>query len=285
MRRSSPFKQPGASVSSSLNQNSFHDQVSLVLESVERIKALTGETEVLHKNALAQADTEECVKIIAKIEGLVAVVLREATGTRRIISDLVKKEGSPETAKVRSVSKKFLQVMRNFDQVQADYRQRYRNQLERQYRLINPSGSQSDLSLSDLNLAQLSESQSSLLLSQQIFRLSEDSRARRDLEAVKQRNAEMHQLERGVEEVRVLFEEISMLVSQQGEQINRVEDYVVEIGGDVERAAVVLEKSVETHKRSQARRRIVFLLGLSLLIILLLIVFNELFPNVLASIF
>lgn len=192
MRRSSPFKQPGASVPSSLNQNSFHDQVSLVLESVERIKALTGETEVLHKNALAQADTEECVKIIAKIEGLVAVVLREATGTRRIISDLVKKEGSPETAKVRSVSKKFLQVMRNFDQVQADYRQRYRNQLERQYRLINPSGSQSDLSLSDLNLAQLSESQSSLLLSQQIFRLSEDSRARRDLEAVKQRNAEMH---------------------------------------------------------------------------------------------
>lgn len=260
------------------HQNSSYGKVRRVQESVKKIKKITGETEVLHKNALAEAKTEECLKIISQVERLVTAVLKEATETRKLISALQRekttKENSPEDAKVRSVSRAFLQAMRQFERVQEDYRDRYRRQLERQYKLINPNGNESDL-----NLAQLSESQTSLLLTQQIFRLSEDSRARRDLESMRQRNAEMHQLEKGMEEVRVLFEEISVLVCEQGDLIDKVEDYVVEISGDVEKASGSLDKSLEFHKRRQARKRMAFLIGATILIILFFIIFNELFPN------
>lgn len=281
MRKSSPFlacelgNYENGSNGNEEKQNLSYDQVNKVLESVEKIKKFTRETEVLHKNALAEAKTEECIEKMAQVEKLVSAVLKEATETRKLISALQQnKKDGPEDAKVRSVSRTFLQAMRQFERVQEDYRERYRKQLERQYRLINPDGNQSDL-----NLAQLTESQTSLLLSQQIFRLSEDSRARRDLELMRQRNAEMHELEKGIEEVRVMFEEISVLVCQQGDLINKVEDYVVEISGDVKKANAALDKTLEIHKKKQAMRRVSFLISLTVLVFIFLVIIDSLFPN------
>lgn len=238
--------------------------------------------EVLHRNSLAEARTEECVKMIMKIEVLTGKVIEEASASRKILASLNvdnnvnttknSSNTSANGAKIKAVGRAFLKVMSDFDKKQEEHRIKYRKQMERQFRLIDPSGS-------DLDLAQLTGSQTSLLLSKQIFRLSEDSRARRELESMKARDEEMHQLEKGVQEIRILFEEITMLVREQGEMINKVEDYVIEIEGNVKKTLGILDKSVEVHKARQQRRRLGFLLGLSLLLILIGIILNELFPD------
>ena len=281
-RRSSPFLACGVvsddceEVSETGGKSVQYSQVRKVLEAVNIIKKITAETEVLHKNALAEARTEECVKLIGKIEELVGSVLREAAETQKLLRTLKEKEkNGREGAKIISVSRAFLEAMRNFERVQEDYRERYRKQLERQYRLIDPNSSQHSI-----DIGQMNDSQTSILLTQQIFRLSsEDSRARRELESMRTRNTEMHHLEKGIEEVSKLFAEISVLVEEQGDSINRVEEYVVQMGDDVEKAHTFLEKSVEMHKKQQARKRVALLIGITILLILVLIILNELVPK------
>ena len=102
---------------------------------------------------------------------------------------------------------------------------------------------------------------------------------------MKARDAEMHQLEKGVQEVRQMFEEISMLVREQGEMIDQVEDYVIEIQGNVRDTVAVLEKSVEIHKERQRKRRLAFAFGVMVLSGLILIIINELFPDFIPAVF
>lgn len=257
-----------------------------MLNSIERIRKISGETEVLHRNSLAEARTEECVKMIMKIEVLTGKVLQEACETRKVLQNLntVTHNSTSSTnstnTKIRAVGRAFLKVMSDFDKKQEEHRKKYKLQLERQIRLIDPSGS--DL---NLNLDELSGSQTSLILSKQIFRLSEDSRARRELESMKARDEEMNQLEKGIQEIRILFEEITIIVREQGEMINKVEDYVIEIEGNVRKTVGILDKSITVHKLRQRRRRMGFIFGLVLLIILLGIIFNELFPDLVPFIF
>ena len=248
------------------------------MDAVQRIKNITRETEVLHKNALAEGRTEECTKIIEKIEAMTIVVLKEGSEGRKLLTEISRmtKSGGEE-AKVRSVSRSFLKAMKDFEGKQEAYKAKYRQQLERQYKLVYPEGK--------VDFGPLSDSQTSLILSQQIFRLSEDSRARKELESMKARDVEMHQLEKGVEEVRQMFEDISMLVREQGDMVDKVEDYVIEIQGNVRETVAVLVKSVEMHKARQKKRRLAFAVGVVVLTTLLGIIVNEMFPQLIPGIF
>lgn len=249
------------------------------MDAVQKIKKITRETEVLHKNALAEGRTEECIKIIEKIESMTVVILEEGTDARKVLGEMseMRKKGGGEEAKVRSVTRSFLQAMKEFEWIQEAYKSKYRQQLERQYKLVYPEGT--------VDFGPLSDSQTSLILSQQIFRLAEDSRVRKELESMKARDAEMNQLEKGVEEVRQIFEDISILVREQGDMIDKVEDYVIEIQGNVRETVTILEKSVQVHKARQKKRRMAFAVSVMILTVLIGIILNELFPNLIPAIF
>ena len=283
-RKKSPHLGAVSPAEGTVNSNSsIMEMIDQVLSSVERIKTISKASKVLHKDALAEARSEECLKLIGKIEGLAGKVLGEATATRKLLSQLNSytnsvggnnKDSSVTMirAKIKSVSGAFLKIMSQYERQESEYREKYRLQLERQYRLINPNASEEDLN-------GLSSSQTSVLLTKQIFRLSEDARIRRELESMKARDEEMNQLERSVQEIRILFEEISLLVQEQGESINKIEDYVIEIQGNVKATSIALEKAVQVARIKQRRRRMTFLIGLTVLSILILIIINELFPS------
>lgn len=277
-RKSSPSL-GDSSLETKSSATSVMEMIDQVLISVGRIKSISKASKVLHKDALAEARSEECLKLIGRIEELAGEVLEEASSTRKLLSQLNSIASYPSSkefqmirAKIKSVSGAFLKVMSEYERQEREYREKYRRQLERQYRLIDPNASQEDLS-------GLSSSQTSILLTKQIFRLSEDARLRRELESMKARDEEMNQLERSVQEIRILFEEISVLVQEQGESINRIEDYVIEIQGNVKATTVALEKAVQVARIKQRRRRTTFLIGLTVLTILILIILNELFPS------
>ena len=246
----------------------FTVQVQEVTGAVERIRKYTKATEVLHRNALAEARTEERMNLLGEVEGMVGAVLVEVQGVGGVLEELQRHKAGREGAKIRSVGRMFVAATGAFERVQEEYREKYRKQLARQYQLIDPSG--------NLDLGLLGDSQSSLLLSQQIFKLPDASDARLRLETLREENAEMRQVERGVEEVRVLFADISRRVLEQGDQINTVEDYVLEVCSNAEQAAGALNQTIEIHRQRQARRRAAMTVATVVLALLVGIIANEL---------
>lgn len=240
------------------------------MDSVERVKKFTKATEVLHRNALAEARTEESLKLMEKVDEIVGAVLQESKATRAAIGDLQRHKTGREGAKIRSECRRFMEAMGSFEGVQEEYRERYRQQLDRQCRLIDPESQQ------QTGPVPLSDSQTSLMLSQQIFKLADDSKARRQLEILKERNTEMHQLEKGIAEVRALFAEISALIGEQGDQIDTVEDYVLEVCANAAQTVAVLDQTVAMHRKKQSRRRAAIMIGVVILTLLLGVILNEL---------
>ena len=241
------------------------------MDAVEAIRKWTRRTETLHKNALAEARSEETTKLLAEVEEAVQSTLNESKKARECLTGLQKHKSGREGAKIRSVSRQLLEETREFERIQAEYREKYRKQLERQMRLIDPTGEAG--MIGNLNL---SDSQTSLLLSQQIFKHADDTKARLLLQSLKERNTEIHELEKGVEEVRQLFAEIAAIVNEQGDQIDKVEEYVQEVCGNVEKTVGHLDQTVEIHRKKQARRRAAMLISVVILALLVGIIANEL---------
>jgi t-SNARE complex subunit (syntaxin) len=87
---------------------------------------------------------------------------------------------------------------------------------------------------------------------------------------MKERQAEVQKLEKGMSELHEMFLDISFLVSQQGYTIDRVEEYVDASQEATAQAAAVMTEVVVKQRRAQRRRW--FLAGLGSIILIVLIV-------------
>lgn len=235
----------------------------------------------MQKNALAEGRSEEIKKIIENMEIIDKEIICEASATQKIFKELQSyvKIDPNILLKIRGIGSNFLGVMEEFERVQKVYSEKCRKQIDRQLMLIDPSGNVNGLNSEVLSGGKDDRVSSPLNHQIQIFRLSEDSRARRELEleSLKGQRNEMQKLEKGLQEIHSLFQDIRVLVQEQGDTIFRIQDLVDDIEGNVKKTVGELEKKSEREMKRQRRRRWFMGIGLLVLIGLVLIIFNELF--------
>lgn len=235
----------------------------------------------MQKNALAEGRSEEIKKIIENMEIIGKEIICEASATRKIFKELQSyvKIDPNILLKIRGIGSNFLGVMEEFERVQKVYSEKCRKQIDRQLMLIDPSGNVNGLNSEVLSGGKDDRVSSPLNHQIQIFRLSEDSRARRELEleSLKGQRNEMQKLEKGLQEIHSLFQDIRVLIQEQGDTIFRIQDLVDDIEGNVKKTVGELEKKSEREMKRQRRRRWFMGIGLLVLIGLVLIIFNELF--------
>lgn len=129
---------------------------------------LLGEIEILHRSALMTVDNEESVRLTNKIEASSMLAYTESISVRKLLKlmdeetralPLSESDVRLRSSKHRSLCKKFMSLMERFESIQATYKQKYENQVERQYRLVKPEATEEEL-------AQLRSSP--MLMSQQV---------------------------------------------------------------------------------------------------------------------
>lgn len=140
--------------------------------SFERISSLMKQIENLHRSALLTVQIEDSISIAKKIEAASMLASAEASNIRRLLKSMAADTKRDQdtlsssdfrlrTSKHRSLCKKFLAMMDEFETMQATYRNKYRAQLERQYMLIKPDASRAELD-------ELHGSHSSQMMTQQV---------------------------------------------------------------------------------------------------------------------
>ena len=235
----------------------------------------------MQKNALAEGRSEEKKKIIENMDIIDKEIICEASAARKIFQELQSyvKIDSNILLKIRGLGSNFLRVMEEFERVQKVYSEKCRQQIDRQLMLIDPSGNGLNAEMLSVGDGKDDRVSSPLNHQIQIFRLSEDSRARRELEleSLKGQRDEMQKLEKGLQEIHSLFQDIRMLVQEQGDTIFRIQDLVDDIEGNVKKTVGELEKKCEREMKRQRRRRWFLGIGLLVLIGLVLIILSELF--------
>lgn len=185
------------------------------------------------------------------------------------VEKLNKEENNSEVqirkTQTQSCSKRFLDIWTEYNNAQLEFRDLNKKALIRKIKILDPNSNVTDEQLE----AQIEDGDTTVIASI----IKETSQAKDDLKQLEGRHAEMVKLEKGITEIHDMFIDLSNMVMEQGESVDRIGRGVEEAAGQVEAGRQQLQ---EARKKQKSARRKKFILaaiiaGVSLIVLLIII--------------
>lgn len=263
----------------------FFAQINEIKESNKRIRLFSEEIEKLHKEALSTADSNVSSEVSGKIEALMAKVTQMSNKTRRALQemDAVTKELGATCPKGsgnlrmresnhRQLSKSFMDTMRNYQKMQEAYQEKYRAQLQRQYLIVKPRATKSEL-------AELTRDPEAMKV--QVFAMSVKEDSKKTLGQMKNRLQDMQNIEKSIMDLNQMFLQMQDLVVSQGEIINRIEYNVDQIEDYTAQAAKNMDSALENQKAIQKKKWYIIMIVMIIIGVIVVCVILSMFVNIL----
>ncbi|KRY20371.1 Syntaxin-1A -like protein [Trichinella patagoniensis] len=222
--------------------------IDLIANNVEEVKK---------KHSAILSNPVNDPKTKDELEELMASIKKTANKVRnklKVIEQQLEQDESTEgsTADLRirktqhsTLSRKFVEVMTDYNKTQTDYRERCKGRIQRQ---LDIAGKQVDSE----QLEEMIESGNPAIFTQGI--ITDTQQAKQTLADIEARHNDIIKLESSIRELHDMFMDMAMLVESQGEMIDRIE-YNVEHAKDyVDRAVSDTKKAVQY--QSKARRHL-----------------------------
>lgn len=90
-----------------------------------------------------------------------------------------------------------------------------------------------------------------------------------------EREREIENIHKGVQEISELFTDMALLVTQQGETINSIQDNIETSANNTEKAVIQLNKTKKYQSKYRIRSLYCFIIIFIILLIVIIIVFNK----------
>ncbi|XP_026033809.1 syntaxin-4 isoform X2 [Maylandia zebra] len=158
------------------------------------------------------------------------------------------------------LSKEFVELMGHCNTIQAQYRDRNVERIQRQLKITGSN-------VTDEQLDAMLESGQTDVFTQNI--LSDTKATRQALNEIESRHDEILKLESSIRELHDMFQYLAMEVEAQGEMVDRIENNINKSSDYVEKAKGELEKAVTYQHRSRKKK---LWIGICLAILLLIII-------------
>ncbi|KAK0416047.1 hypothetical protein QR680_012265 [Steinernema hermaphroditum] len=248
----------------------FFEQVEEIRGSVDMIAQNVEEVKKKHSEILSNPVNDPKTK--EELDELMAVIKKTANKVRgklKLIENNIEHDetsgGSSADLRIRktqhsTLSRKFVEVMTDYNKTQTDYRERCKGRIQRQ---LDIAGKQ----VGDDDLEEMIESGNPGVFTQGI--ITDTQQAKQTLADIEARHNDIMKLESSIRELHDMFMDMAMLVESQGEMVDRIEYNVEHAKEFVDRAVADTKKAVQY--QSKARRKkiccIVFLVVVVVLII------------------
>uniref|UniRef100_A0A8C4R593 Syntaxin 2 n=2 Tax=Eptatretus burgeri TaxID=7764 RepID=A0A8C4R593_EPTBU len=233
----------------------FFEQVEEIRGDIEKVAENVQEVKRKHSAILSAPNTDEKMK--QELEDLMADIKKTANRVRSklksIEQDIEKEETENRSSadlRIRktqhsTLSRKFVEVMTEYNSTQTDYRERCKNRIQRQLEITGKTTTNEELE-------DMLESGNPAIFTSGIQMDSKiDKQAMSEIES---RHNDIIKLENSIRELHDMFVDMAMLVESQGEMIDRIE-YNVEHSVDyVERAVSDTKKAVKYQSKARRER-------------------------------
>ncbi|KAJ8984810.1 hypothetical protein NQ317_013008 [Molorchus minor] len=207
---------------------------------------------------LGQNSTKEYVKLISKmkqeLEDLMADVKKTANKVRAKLKGIeqsieTEEQTNKSSADLRirktqhsALSRKFVEVMTEYNRTQTDYRERCLARIKRQLEITGRTTTNEELE-------EMLEQGNSAVFTQGI--IMETQQARQTLADIEARHADIIKLENSIRELHDMFMDMAMLVENQGEMIDRIEYHVEHAVDYVQTATQDTKKALKYQSRAR----------------------------------
>ncbi|XP_037046917.1 syntaxin-1A isoform X2 [Bradysia coprophila] len=243
----------------------FFDVVEDIREMIDNIQANVEEVKKKHSAILSAPQSDEKTK--QELEDLMADIKKIANKVRtklKAIEQNIEQEeqANKSSADLRirktqhsTLSRKFVEVMTEYNRTQTDYRERCKGRIQRQLEITGRTTTNEELE-------EMLEQGNSAVFTQGI--IMETQQAKQTLADIEARHADIIKLENSIRELHDMFMDMAMLVESQGEMIDRIE-YHVEHAMDYVQTATQDTKKALKYQSKARRKKIILLVCLTVL--------------------
>ncbi|XP_055602622.1 syntaxin-1A isoform X1 [Uranotaenia lowii] len=247
----------------------FFNEVEQIREMIDKIQANVEEVKKKHSAILSAPQSDEKTK--QELEDLMADIKKTANRVRgklKGIEQAIEQEEqtSKSNADLRikktqhsTLSRKFVEVMTEYNRTQTDYRERCKGRIQRQLEITGRATTNEELE-------EMLEQGNSAVFTQGI--IMETQQAKQTLADIEARHADIIKLENSIRELHDMFMDMAMLVESQGEMIDRIE-YHVEHAMDYVQTATQDTKKALKYQSKARRKKIIILICVSILLIVI----------------
>ncbi|XP_053683230.1 syntaxin-1A isoform X3 [Sabethes cyaneus] len=243
----------------------FFNEVEEIREMIDKIQANVEEVKKKHSAILSAPQSDEKTK--QELEDLMADIKKTANRVRGKLKGIEQNiEQEEQTNKSNAdlrirktqhsaLSRKFVEVMTEYNRTQTDYRERCKGRIQRQLEITGRATTNEELE-------EMLEQGNSAVFTQGI--IMETQQAKQTLADIEARHADIIKLENSIRELHDMFMDMAMLVESQGEMIDRIE-YHVEHAMDYVQTATQDTKKALKYQSKARRKKIMILICLTVL--------------------
>uniref|UniRef100_A0A3P9IHD6 Syntaxin-4 n=1 Tax=Oryzias latipes TaxID=8090 RepID=A0A3P9IHD6_ORYLA len=249
------MSKPGSSSTKEDKENeAFFKKVQEIHEGLQNLKRMVSELENKQKTVLGVALPEESMKkelqtLREEIKTLASQIQRKLKSIESKKSD---DDGKYIPINVRMqrtqhaiLSKEFVELMGHCNTIQAKYRDRNVERIQRQLKITGTNVTEEELD------TMLQNGQTDVF-TQNI--LNDAKATKQALNEIESRHDEILKLERSVRDLHDMFQYLAMEVEAQGEMVNRIEENIKQSSDYVESAAKNTQQAVTYQNRARKKK-------------------------------
>ncbi|XP_050305155.1 syntaxin isoform X5 [Anthonomus grandis grandis] len=258
--------------------NQFFQEVEDIREMIDKIQANVEEVKKKHSAILSAPQSDDKTK--QELEDLMSDIKKTANKVRAKLKVIEQGIDNEETTNKNSadlrirkiqqstLSRKFVEVMTEYNRTQTDYRERCKARIMRQLEITGRTTTNEELE-------EMLEQDNSAVFTQGI--IMETQQAKQTLADIEARHADIIKLENSIRELHDMFMDMAMLVENQGELVDRIEFHVETTQNHVAGGQEELKKARQY--QTKARKKMIFII---ICVIILLIVLIAILASVLS---
>jgi len=263
------------------NSSTFFGHISEIQDLIRQIDLNVNRISELHSRSLNNVG--EAMQLAAEQE--LTGVAQQTSGLTNRVKNMIKSleveankipasgpapEGIDRNVRLTQIGaakNRFKETILRYQEVEKAYRTKYRQRTERQLRIVKPDATQAEI-----QSALDGEAGGQQIFSQALLNSNRQGEASGALREVQERNTDIQRIERTIMELAALFQEMSILVEQQDEQLNVIKDHAQHTEQEVQAGRHQTDKAVNAARRARKRRWICFWLMVILIIIIIAVV-------------
>lgn len=249
------------------NMNAFYSEISSIQDSLKTFSLNVSRIDELHSRSLNNTDDAAQQRVSSELERLVDQTSELSTQLKRRIQTLEKQGGSGRDGQIRKqqtafVKSKFVDAIQKYQQMEQQHRQKYKQRIERQVRIVKPDATPEEIR------AAVDDESGGQVFSQALMNSNRYGESRAAYREVQARHQDIIRIEKTIAELAQLFNDMSVLVEQQDETINAIQTTATGVEKDTEVGLQHTEKAVVSARAARRKRWICFFLLLLILIII-----------------
>ncbi|XP_066292692.1 syntaxin-like isoform X2 [Branchiostoma lanceolatum] len=251
----------------------FFQEVEEIRGMIDKIQENVEQVKKKHSDILSAPQADDKTK--EELEDLMADIKKTANKVRsklKVIEQNIEQEESTNKAsadlRIRktqhsTLSRKFVEVMTDYNTTQTDYRERCKGRIQRQLEITGKQTTNEELE-------EMLESGNPAIFTSGI--IMDTQHAKQALSDIEARHNDIMKLESSIRELHDMFMDMAMLVEQQGEMIDRIE-YNVEHAADyVETAVADTKKAVQYQSKARRKKIMIAICVLVLIGVIVIII-------------